>query len=890
MKRRLFRFPWRTARDIRADVDDELRFHIDERTNALTSAGVPPGAAHAQALSEFGDLDDARRYISRLDRGTESLNRRKDYVGELRQDLAYALRKLRASPAFTITAIVTLALGIGANAAIFSVVNGVLLRPLSFPRPEQLLKVYSANRSAGSLHASVSPLDLDDWRAQRSALTDIGGFWYSDGASGVDLTGDGDPQRLSATFVTPGFFSTLEVGAAEGRLPRDDELVRGGNDKVVVLSYGFWQRQYGSSRSVIGTTITLEGAPYQVIGVMPRGFAYPSDRVDVYVPYSTITDDMIPRIRPVRILDAVARMRPGTTVVAAGAELNTIAARLAARYPEDAAWGETTVAPLRDDITGNVRTALLVLLGAVAFVLVMACVNVASLLLARASVREREIAVRAALGAGRGRIMRQLLTESIVLALAGGLAGIVVARAGVGALLALSAGQLPRGTDVHVDGAVLLFALALSLATGLLFGLVPALHSSRAALQGPLREAGRGVAGGARRLRSALVIAEVALAVVLVIGAGLMTRSFMQLMKVDPGFRPDHLIAVNFTISTTRRPKDWQQYYHAVIEKARTVPGVLSAGASKDAPFRGNGERDSFGPPGYVVKAGEDPPTARMMHVSDGYFHTIGARIIAGREFATTDRADGPSVILVNEAFAKHWFPGENAVGKSIGMAPTQINGMGAPAQIIGVIGDIRQTAMDEPARETIYEDNMMNGRVKVALVARTAGEPLAMARKLREAIWSVDKEQPITSIETFDDVVSGSMARPRLLTVLLGSFGALGLILGALGIYGVLAYLVNERQREIGVRIALGAPASSVLRMFVGRGLVLTAAGLAIGLGGALGLTRLMSGVLYGVKTTDPITFAGVAALLLGVAALASWIPARRAARLDPVEALRSD
>jgi putative ABC transport system permease protein len=890
MKRRLFNFPWRTARDIRADVDDELRFHIEERTSALTASGLAPDAARAQALREFGDVDDTRRYINNFDRGTESMNRRKDYFGELRQDLTYAIRKLRSSPAFTITAIVTLALGIGANAAIFSVVNGVLLRPLPFPHAEQLLKVYSANRSAASFHAPVSPLDLDDWRAQRSGLVDIGGYFYSDGGSGVDLTGDGEPQRLNATFVTPGFFSTLEVGAAEGRLPREDELVRGGPDKVAVLSYGFWQRQYGSSRSVVGTHITLEGAPYQVIGVMPRSFAYPSDRVDVYVPYSTITDNMIPRIRPVRILEAVARMRPGMTVTAANAELNTIARRLAVQYPEDAAWGETTVAPLKDDMTGSVRTALLVLLGAVAFVLVMGCVNVASLLLARASVREREFAVRAALGAGRGRILRQLLTESVVLALAGGIAGLVVARVGVGALLSLSAGQLPRGSDVHLDMSVLLFALALSLVTGLLFGLVPALHASRGTLQGTLREAGRGVAGGARRLRSALVIVEVALAVVLVVGAGLMSRSFVQLMKVDPGFRPDHLITVNFHISAVRRPNDWQQYYRAVIDKARTVPGVISVGATKDAPFRGNGERDGFTPPGYVAKAGEDSPTARMMHISDGYFQTIGAHILNGREFSQNDRADGPHLILVNEAFAKRWFPGENAVGKSIGMGPTQINGQGAQAQIIGVVADIRQAAMAEPALETIYENNMVNGRVKVALVARTAGEPLAMARKLREAIWSVDKEQAIMSIETFDDVVSGSMARPRLLTVLLGSFGALGLILGALGIYGVLAYLVNERTREIGVRIALGAPASSVLWMFVGRGLALTIAGLGLGLGSALMLTRLMSGVLYGVTATDPLTFVTVGAVLLGVAALASWLPARRAARLDPVAALRSD
>jgi predicted permease len=584
----------------------------------------------------------------------------------------------------------------------------------------------------------------------------------------------------------------------------------------------------------------------------------------------------------VHILAVVARMKPGVVIADAHAELNTIAARIAKQYPEHAAWDGTAVLPLRDDMTGNVRTALLVLLGAVAFVLLMGCVNVASLLLARASVREREMAVRAALGAGRGRIIRQLLTESVVLSLAGGAIGVGVARTGIAAFLALSAGQLPRGTDVHLDASVLAFALGLSIATGLLFGLVPALHGSRMAIQGVLREAGRGVAGGARRIRNALVIGEVALAVVLVVGAGLMTRSFVELTKVDPGFRADHLLAVSFHISTTRHGKQWQQYYRDVIDKARTVPGVLSAAAAKDAPFRGSGENNGFTPPGYVPKAGEDPPVSAMMNISDGYFRTIGAKLVAGREYLPSENAASPPAVIVNEAFAKKWFPGQDAVGKFIGLDK--------PTEIVGVVGDIRQAAIDEPAEPMMYINNMTNGRVKVTLVARTKGEPLLMARQLREAIWSVDKEQPITSIFTFDDAVNQAMARPRLLTVLLGGFGALGLILGALGIYGVLAYLVNERQREIGVRIALGAPASAVLWMFVGRGLALTAAGLAIGLGGALMLTRLMAGVLYDVKATDPVTFAGVAVLLLGVAALASWIPARRAARLDPVEALRSD
>lgn len=881
MKRRRFNFPWRTKSAIQSDAVEELRFHIDARTDDLVSQGTEPTVARAQATREFGDVEGTRDFINQFDRGTEQETRRKDYLDDLKQDLIYAVRKLRSSPAFTITAIVTLALGIGANTAIFSVVDGVLLKPLPFPHPEQLLKVWSANKNSKSFQASVSALDLEDWRKQQTKLTDIGGYYFADGGSGIDLTGLGDPQRLSVAFVEPGFFPTLGTTPIDGRLPREDEMVRGGNDKVVVLSHGFWQRQFGSSHAVFGTTVTLNGSPYQVLGVMPADFTFPSEHVDVYIPNSSVPDNATPRIRPVRILEVVARMKPGVTITEVSAELSTIADRLSKEYPVDGSWGAVTVKPLQDALTSSVRTALFVLLGAVAFVLAMGCVNVASLLLARASVREREIAVRAALGASRGRIVRQLLTESIVLALAGGAAGIAMGAAGIRLLLALSAGQLPRGTNVHLDGTVLLFALALSILTGLLFGLLPAVRASKTVLAGTLREAGRSVAGGAQRLRSALVIAEVALAVVLVVGAGLMTRSFVQLLKVDPGFRPDHLLAVNFTLDYVHHPKDWQLTYHSVIERTRALPGVVAAGAVRDAPFRGNGERNAIVPIGYVVPAGGDAPSCQVMFISDGYFKTIGTQIIAGREFLQTDRADGPITVVVNEAYAKQWFP-DGALGKSLNL--------GKAAEIVGVVQDIRQSSIDEPARPTVYINNMVNGRVKVTLVARTQGEPLQMARQVRDAIWSVERQQAITSIFTYDDVVGESMARPRLLTVLLGGFGALGLILGALGIYGVLAYLVNERSREIGVRIALGAPASSVLWMFVGRGLALTTAGLTIGLVGAFGLTRYIGGVLYDVKPTDPLTFAAVAIVLLSVAVLASWLPARRAAHLDPVVALRSD
>ena len=864
------------------DVESELRFHLEMRAQELIGRGMSADRAGAEAERQFGDVEFTKQYMRRMDMGHEGEQRRAEWLGELRQDTRYALRTLLRTRGFAAVAIATLALGIGANTAIFSVVNGILLRPLPFPRPEQLLKVWSANNAAGSSKAPVSPLDLDDWRAQRTVLADLGGWFYQPNGSGIDLTGQGEPQRLEATFVTPGFFGTLGVPPLAGRVPHDDEMVRGANDKLVVLSYGFWQRQFAGAHSVLGSKLLLGGDPYQVVGVMPPSFSFPSERVEVFIPYSTIPDHAIPRIRPVRILDVVARLKAGATIEQARAEMAGITRRLADEYREDKNWDGATVAPLHDAIVGSVRTALLVLLGAVAFVLLMACVNVASLLLARAGSRQQEVAIRAALGAGRGRLVRQLLTESIVLALAGGMLGLVIAWFGTRFLLLLSRGQLPRTLDVAMDGRVLLFSLALSVLTGLLFGLVPALRISAPALQGTLREGGRGLAGGfSQRLRNALVVSEIALAVVLVVGAGLMARSFVRLLDVNPGFRPERLLVINFTMSTTRH-EHYQQFYRDVIDKVRTIPGVLSVGAAKDVPIRGTGERVGFLPPGLVLRPGDDAPSAQMLNISDGYFKTIGAPLLAGREFLPHERADTPWVAIVNQAFVKQYFPNRSAIGQALQL------GNALRTEIIGVVGDIRQAAIDEPAKPTIYLDNMQNSRVRVNLVVRTPGEPLAITRRVEDAIWSLDREQTITSVFTFDDVMSEAVARPRLLTVLLGLFGALGLLLGSLGIYGVLAYLVSQRQREIGVRIALGAQSRDVLRLVVGRGLVLAVAGVVIGIVGAFALTRFMQGVLYGVGATDPLTFLAVAVGLLGVAILASWLPARRAAAVDPAVAIR--
>jgi predicted permease len=884
VRRLRFRFPWRRAGQIGHDVDDELRFHFESRAAELIASGLTPERARAQAEREFGDLGDARAYMNAIDRDAERRRRRRDHMDDLMQDIAYAFRMLRSAPAFTVAALVTLALGIGANTAIFSVVNGVLLKPLPFPQPDRLVRLWLANPKTGERRSMVSAVDVDDWRDQRQAFADIGGYFFMDGLSGSDLTGSGEPERVSIAYFSPGFFSTMGVAPLVGRAPRDDEAVRGGRDHVVTLSYGFWQRRFGGSRSVIDSTITLGSEPYQVIGVMPPGFSFPDPRAEAWVPYSSIPDVSIPRLRQVATMVVVGRLKPGLSAAQGLADLNVITARLAQQYPQsNASWGGGALVPLQESITGTVSGSLYVLLAAVAFLMLMACVNVASLLLARATAREREIAVRMALGAGRGRIVRQLVTESLVLAAAGGAAGVLLARIGLSGLLSMTAGQMPRANEVRLDWQVLVFAVALSLATGLLFGLVPALRATTGRLHESIREGGRGSVGGRSRLRTALVVTQVALATVLVVGAGLMTKSFLRLLDVDAGFDPGQRVAVMFTINTTRHPR-YQQLYRDVIDKVRTVPGVIEAAAVRDAPFRGAGENWSFAPPGWIDAPGKRLPAADVNFISDGYLHTIGARLVAGREFAHDEVVDSSAVpVVVNEALARRWLPDGRAVGSELRIGAGR-------ARVIGVVADLRQTSLEKPAEPAIYVDNMMQSRVKTTVIARVTGDPMAAARAIREAIWSLDRDMPISDIFTLDRAMSDAAARPRLLTVLLGAFGVLGLVLGAVGIYGVLAFLVSRRRREIGVRLALGAAPGSVNRMIVGRGLALAGGGIAIGVVAALALGQFLRGVLYGVTPRDPATLAGVVVVLAAAAWAASWLPARRASRVDPAVALRAE
>jgi predicted permease len=868
-------------RAVEQDVDDELKFHLEMRSEKLQRAGLPPLQARETAQQEFGDLERVRAECVRLGHEKEREMKRSLFLDALALDVRYALRTLRKAPTFSLVAVLTLALGIGATTALFSVVRGVLLKPLPFPAPERLVRVWQSSPQLDLPRAAVSQNDFDDWKAQQRAFSDLGGWWHVEDMTGVDLSGLGDPERIKATFVTDGFFSTLGMAPQLGRALLPEENLPG-QDAVVVLGHGFWTRRFGADPSLVGRTVTLDGAPHTVVGVMPPSFTFPSEQMDVWLPLSRIPESGIPRKRFNRFLSVVGRVKPGVTVEAARTELGGVARRLAESHPEsNGQYAAITAIPLHEAITGDVRTGLLIVLGAVGLLLLIACANVANLQLARATLRERELAVRAALGAGPGRLVRQLLTESLVLAGLGGALGVGLAMWGTEALVGLSVDQLPRLREVRVDGEVLAFAAGATLLTGLLFGLLPALRAGTTRLE-PALKAGRGTVGGrGARLRGGLVVAEVAVAVVLATGAGLATRSLARMLSEDPGFRSEGAAVVSFSIPKEKRPQR-REYLTEVLERVRAVPGVQSVALVKHLPLEGTGEDIAFSRPGHPEDAA-NPPHLSVMHVSADYFRTLGIPLTGGRGLEPTDTEETPLVTVVSQAFARRFFPGEDAVGKVVSLGTTEV-------PIVGVVGDVRQAGLAEPAPPLIYLHVMQNGRASMNLVVRGHGALLPLATAARQAIWSVNPSQTISRITTLEEVVSEAVTRPRLLSVMLGLFAVLGLALAAVGIYGVLAYTVSQRQREMGVRLALGAQPADVLRLVLRSGMALAGSGVALGVAGALVLSRVMGSILYGVAPHDPLTFAGVMALLLAVALLACLVPARRAMRVDPAVTLRGE
>ena len=796
------------------------------------------------------------------------------------QDLRYGARMLLKNPGFTSIAVITLALGIGANASIFSVVNAVLLRPLPFKEPERLIMIRET-KIPQFPEFSVSPGNFLDWKRRNTVFERL----VAVRTPSFNLIGTGDPEQLIGMRVTDGFFAILGAKPELGRefLPEEDQP---GRNNVVILSHGLWQRRFGGDPKIMDQTITLSGQIYTVIGVMPATFSFGGSETALWTPMGFTSDDA--QNHGGHFLSAIGQLKPGATLEQARSEMSAIAGQLAQEYPDANAGWNVKLLPLQEFIVRSVETTLLVLLGAVAFVLLIACANVANLLLARAAGREKEIAIRTALGAGRARIVRQLLTESALLALAGGVAGLLLAKWGTALLLKLAPQNLPRMSDVSLDGRALAFTAAVTLVTGLIFGLVPALQASKPNLTETIKDAGgRGSTEGGRRqfVRGSLVVLEMASALLLLVGAGLLIKSFWRLQRIDPGFNPNNALTASVTLPSRKYPEENQQsaFFQQLLEKVRALPGVQAAGASNVVPLGGDYVL------GFVIEGRPPlPPGAgqstNYYSVSADYFKAMGIPLLRGRVFTEQDTRNSTRVAVISESMAKRVFPNEDPIGKRIHVT----NGPTVFREIVGIVGDVKHYGLDQDTTLQTYEPYTQQPFSFMTLVVRTAGDPTNLTSAIRNQVLSIDKEQPVSGVRTLEQRVSTSIAQQRFSMLLLGVFAAVAMVLAAVGIYGVLSYAAAQRTHEIGIRMALGARAGNVLKMVIGQGMKLALAGVALGSGAALALTQLMKRLLFGVTAADPMTYVVIALSLTLVALFACWIPARRAAKVDPMVALR--
>jgi putative ABC transport system permease protein len=868
-----------------AGVDEEFEFHLDMRTNELIARGWTPEAARQEARRQFGDLESAREFCSTTDQRMEQRIMRKELWAEIRQDIAYALRTLRKSPAFTVVAVITLALGIGANTAIFSVVRGVLLRPLPFRDPESLVLVPAVYGAKTSPY--LSPANAYDWRDQSRSFTS---FSVIQSRSAV-ITDAGDPERLRGFAVSAEFFPLLGVQPVRGRLAFTPEEARWKGEKVVVLNETVWRTRFGGNPNIVGSNITLDNERYRVVGVAPEASAWPAGAL-VWFPF-TMEPEQFAHSRGAVYLNAVARLKPGVSIEAAAADMKAVAARLATQYPDQNTGLSATVIPLKDWITGDMKRPLLLLLGGVACVFLIACANVANLLLVRGVSRERDFAVRMALGAGRARLLRQLATESSVLITIGAFAGLALGIVCTKLLVANAPPTMSRVDSIRVDGAVLSFTLLVALLTSAVFGLIPLRQISSPQLSVTLREGSRSMGGrrGGGRMRRVLVAAELALSVMLLAGAGLLIRSFDRLMNVDPGFRTESSVSFSLSLPDARYESAEKQalFMRELMTRLRAIPGVESAGAAIGLPLTSFGFSFSFTvaerPP--IAKA--DEPSAEVRIATPDFFPTMGIRTVQGRGFNAADRAGSPIAFVITETAMKQFFPGESPIGKRIRMGWSR-DGHRLEGEVVGVVADAKQSSLAKatlPQFYVPYDQWPVESFVVVMHGSRALDAMIADARR---AVKEIDPSLAVSRVKSLEQVVDESVAQPRFYMSMLAAFAALALVLSAVGIYGVIAYLVGQRTREIGIRVALGATPSRVVRLVVREGIVMTAVGLVIGLFAALQLSSVMSALLFGVPATDVVTYAGVTGVLGLVALAASAIPASRAARVDPVIALRAE
>jgi putative ABC transport system permease protein len=866
-------------------IVDELAQHLDDVHEAFTAEGATPAEAERRTIAELNNSDILTKELLEEQVNPDPIvlghrGSRNMFAGAW-QDLRYAARTLAKNPGFTLIVVVTLALGIGANTAIFSVVNGVLLRPLPFKSPDELVWIGGWSRNVDK-EMGVTPADFLDYREQSHSFANLAAS-ISDSVP-MNLSGDGEPERLKGALVTANYLDVFRVKPILGRtFAADEELP--GKDLIAVLSYGLWRRRFGADPAILNRTVTLDGRQVTVIGVMPP-LLYPSD-VEVWKPFSFDGQGQSAfRSRELHFLRPIARLKPGVSLAQAQQEIDAIARRLEAAYPKTNTNQSLSLIPLQERLVGGVRLTLVILLGTVACVLLIACANVANLLLARATARRREIAVRAAIGASRWRVVRQLLTESLILGLLGGAIGMLLAHWGVQLLVSLSARYLPRSQEVKINAPVFLFALTAALLTSLLFGLAPALAAARLDLNEALKEGGKTAGGGSRQRRtlSALVVGEVALTVVLLVGAGLLVNSLVRLQHVDAGFNEKNLLTVRIDLPNPyAQPEKKAQFFERLQQRVATLPGVEVVGMvtalplarqSADAPFKIEGRAQDATPGGQ----------ADFRNVNRDYFRAMSIPLLRGRYFSEAEVHQNARVAMISDILARRFFAGEDPIGQRMRMPL-----FGEETyEIIGIVGDVLHRSLDGAPRQTIYFPTLRLGYSN--LVIRTAADPTTLAAAVRKEVSALDPNQPVGNVKTMEQWVIESVAQPRFRTLLLSIFSALALLLSIVGIYGVLSYAVAQRTHEIGIRMALGAQTTSVLKLIFGHGMRLAGLGTALGLAASLALTRIMKSLLFGVEATDPLTFGMVTGVLVVVGLLSCWLPARRAASVDPIIALRAE
>jgi len=854
------------------ELDDEIEQHLEDRYRELVAGGMP--------------IDEASRLVREEVRGWTPRTPRFEGVGG---DLRFALRTLRKNPGFTIVVLLTLALGIGANAAIFSVVNAVVLRPLPFRDADRLVTVWGSLQRPGVEEIPGSAGEYVDLRDQNHVLETIAAY----DTVGFNLTGGSEPERVDGAVSTASLFSLLGATAELGRTFTAAEE-QPGREQVAVIGHALWTRRFGADRAVVGRLVPIDGRPVEIVGVMPATFHFPDETTEIWKPILFDADAVSANNRGSHGFTLLARLKPGVTIAQAKADLDSVGATFKARFPANYRNGfSTKLRSLQDEIVGDTSRALFVLLGAVGLVLLIACANVANLLLARAASRRREIALRTALGASRGRVVRQFLTESVLVATAGGAVVLMLAFWSLDALVAAAPDGIPRLREIGVDARVVGFTALVSMATGLLFGVAPAMRASRAELNESLKDGGHNAAPAHGRAGQLIVIAEVALSLVLLIGAGLLMRSFARLQNVQPGFEPSHLLTFRLSLPESRYTtfQKGDAFFDDLFARVRSSADVRGAAAVNALPFSGQGGSRSFRIEGRAPLAANETMEEQLRIVTDGYFGVLKIPVASGREFTERDTLASTRVAVVNEAFARKHFPNGGAIGKRIAFTNEDPRWY----EIVGIAGNVKHRGLDAgdrpelyvPYRQPIFDSWIVR---PMYVVVRTGGEPITAAALVRREIARIDRDQPISDVRAMDERIDRSLTSRRFNTMLLGLFAALALALAAVGIYGVVAYSVTERTHEIGVRVALGAQRRDVVGMLMRQGLTMTAAGTAIGVAGALALTRVIAGLLFGIGTVDPITFTVIPLLLAAVALAACYIPARRAMRVDPVRALRSE